>query len=102
SGVVSVYKDDQLERSIMNLTTSVAGLTFNSTGEALAMWTRRTRGGMRVYHTGSKTVFSNWPTSKTPLGYVWDVDWSRGGGGMTIGTDKGKALGYRVEYYSDI
>ena len=46
-------------------------------------------------------MFKNWPTSKTPLGYVWDVDFSPGGGYLAVGNDKGKCLLYRLDHYAE-
>lgn len=46
-------------------------------------------------HLPSLTVFSNWPTSRTPLRYVNAFDFSPNSGYLSIGNDRGKALLYR-------
>lgn len=46
-------------------------------------------------HLPSLTVFSNWPTSRTPLRYVNAFDFSPNSGYISIGNDRGKALLYR-------
>jgi U3 small nucleolar RNA-associated protein 18 len=46
-------------------------------------------------------VFSNWPTSKTPLKYVWSMDFSPKSRYMAIGNDHGKCLLYRLKHYWD-
>ena len=46
-------------------------------------------------HLPSLTVFSNWPTSRTPLRYVHTFDFSPNSGYLSIGNDRGKALLFR-------
>jgi U3 small nucleolar RNA-associated protein 18 len=111
SGVVNLYENSLSEESyigkrspikrIMNLKTSVDFAKFNHNGEILAMSTRREKDGLKLFHTKSRTVFSNWPTSKTPLGYVWSLDFSPGSKFMAIGNDKGKCLLYKLNHYHD-
>jgi U3 small nucleolar RNA-associated protein 18 len=50
-------------------------------------------------HVPTCTVFSNWPTSKTPLGYIFSMDFSPSSGFIALGNDKGKVLLYRVNHY---
>ena len=88
-------------KSIMNLTTSADNLCFNSTGDILAMSTKREKNGLKLLHVPSATVFSNWPTSKTPLKYVWSMDFSPGSKYLAVGNDHGKVLLYRVKHYWD-
>ena len=109
SGVVNLYPNSSLEESsnskrspikrIMNLKTSVDFMKFNHSGEILAMSTRREKDSLKLLHTKSRTVFSNWPTSKTPLGFVWSMDFSPGSKFMAIGNDKGKCLLYKLPHY---
>ena len=51
-------------------------------------------------HLPSLTVFSNWPTSRTPLRYVNTFDFSPNSGYLSIGNDKGKALLYRYALHT--
>jgi U3 small nucleolar RNA-associated protein 18 len=102
SGVVNLYDNASLEgrsysertpvKQIMNIKTSVDFMKFNTNGEILAMSTRREKDSLKLLHTKSKTVFSNWPTTKTPLGYVWSLELSPGSRFMAIGNDTGKCL----------
>ena len=46
-------------------------------------------------HLPSLTVFSNWPTSRTPLRYVHTFDFSPNSGYLSVGNDRGKALLFR-------
>ena len=122
SGVVNLYDDRQslssthrghggglslaaTERtplkSIMNLTTSADNICFNHDGQILAMSSRRETNGLKLLHVPTATVFSNWPTSKTPLKYVWSMDFSPGSKYMAIGNDRGKCLLYRLNHYWD-
>lgn len=67
------------------------------------MWSRLENGvgSLKLVHSQSQTVFANWPTSKTPLGYVWSLDFSPTGEYMAVGNDKGKCLLYSVRHYAD-
>jgi len=49
----------------------------------------------------SKTVFGNWPTSKTPLHYVTAVNFSPNSGYLCVGNDRGRALLYRLQHYEN-
>ena len=119
SGVVNVYDDRDANsmaqflsgtysaarepmKAFMNISTSADLLKFNCTGEILAMSSRRDRDCMKLAHLPSASVFSNWPTSKTPLGYVWSMDFSPNSGYMAIGNDKGKCLLYRLPHYKSV
>jgi len=88
-------------KSVMNLTTSVDNLCFNHDGQILALSTRRDTNGLKLLHVPTQTVFSNWPTSKTPLKYVWSMDFSPKSRYLAVGNDHGKCLLYRLKYYWD-
>jgi len=115
SGVVNLYNDKDWAqprssmmpttpkplKTIMNLSTSIDRAIFNHDGQILAMSTQREQNGLKLLHVPSKTVFSNWPTSKTPLGYVWSLDFSPQGRYLAIGNDKGKCLLYNMKHYNE-
>lgn len=84
----------------MNVRTSIDSMRFNPTGDILAISSRREKDSLKLVHVPTQTVFSNWPTSKTPLGYVCSVDFSPGSKYMAIGNDKGKCLLYKVMHYN--
>mmetsp|Transcript_2091 Transcript_2091/g.4843 ORF Transcript_2091/g.4843 Transcript_2091/m.4843 type:complete len:696 (-) Transcript_2091:85-2172(-) len=86
-------------KSIMNLQTSNDALKFNSDGQILALSSRREQHGLKLFHVPSQTVFSNWPTMKTPLRYVWSLDFSPQSKFLAIGNDKGKCLLYKLKHY---
>ena len=64
--------------------------------QILAMASRMTKDALRLVHLPSFTVFQNWPTSRSPLGYVHSLAFSPGGGYLAIGTARGNALLYRL------
>jgi U3 small nucleolar RNA-associated protein 18 len=113
SGVVNLYDDrrstsfsrsaSQMERtpikSVMNLSTSADLVKFNGDGQILAMSTRREKNGLKLLHVPTATVFSNWPTSKTPLKYVWSLDFSPGSKYLCAGTDHGQCLLYQLRHF---
>lgn len=86
-------------RAIMNLTTSIDTLTFNGDGQMLAVSSRLKRDALRLVHIPTCTVFSNWPSSKTPLHYVWCTSFSPSGGYLAVGNARGRALLYRIHAY---
>lgn len=116
SGVVNLYSEHVTQpmdsllgggrtktplKSIMNLHTSADFVRFNPDGQILAMSTQREKHGLKLLHVPSKTVFSNWPTAKTPLGYVWSMDFSPQSKFLAIGNDKGKCLLYKIKQYCE-
>ena len=107
SGVVNLYSEHSSSsnktamKSIMNLHTKADAVRFNHDGQILAMSTRREKDGLKLLHVPSKTVFSNWPTSKTPLKYVWSMDFSPQSKFFAVGNDTGKCLLYKLNHYCD-
>lgn len=89
----------QPTNTIGNLTTSITGLKFHHDGELLATYSRQNKDALKLVHTGTSTVFKNWPTSKTPLHKVSALDFSHKGGLMAIGNERGRVLLYRVNHY---
>jgi len=105
SGVVNLFagsigQSRKPIKSIMNLHTSADSVRFNSDGQILAMSTRRDKQSLKLLHVPTATVFSNWPTTKTPLGYVWSMDFSPESKFLAVGNDKGKCLLYNLQHYS--
>jgi U3 small nucleolar RNA-associated protein 18 len=115
SGVVNLYNQQdhqnndnigQLQshpspiKSLLHITTSLDQLRFNDDGKILAFSSCRERDSLKLLHVESRTVFSNWPTSKTPLNYVYSTDFSPQSKFLAIGNDKGNCLLYRLNHYS--
>ena len=106
SGVVNVYvgglrSDAKPKRSVMNLTTKVDTLALDGSGSLLAMASSMKRDALRLVHLPTCTVFSNWPTFKTPLHYVHACAFSPGTGYLAVGNDHGKCLLYKLRHYWD-
>lgn len=107
SGVVNLYSTNSESfgktpiKSIMNLSTSVDCLRFNHDGQILAMSSRFSSDSLKLLHVPTRTVFSNWPTSKTPLNYVFSMDFSPQSRYFAVGNDKGKCLLYKLRHYNE-
>ena len=120
SGVVNVYNrqhrptaDEQISRpmaarpasplhTFMNLATSIDSLAFSPDTQLLAMGSRMKKDSLRLVHVPSCTVYKNWPTSRTPLGYVHSLCFSPKGGFLAAGNAKGKVLLYRLHHYAEV
>lgn len=107
SGVVNFYNNNDKQeqrtpiKSIMNLQTSIDDLQFNHDGQILAITSRREKGGLKLVHTPTQSIFSNWPIkNKTPLNYVWSMDFCPQSKYMIVGNDKGKCSLYTLRHYS--
>ena len=86
-------------KEFLNLRTVVTDVSFNAQTELLAASSKYVKEAMRVAHVGARSVFSNWPTSKTPLGYVQGAAFSPHSAYAAIANDKGKVLLYRLNHY---
>lgn len=89
-------------KSVLNLTTAIDTLRYSPDGAMLLMASQRTRDALKMLHVGSGTVFSNWPTDKTPLHFVTAANFSPGGGYLSVGNDRGRVLLYRLHHYSSV
>jgi U3 small nucleolar RNA-associated protein 18 len=109
TGVVNLYElpgcmsktNPNPIKSIMNLTTAVDQIIFHPSSMLMAMASRNKKDALKMVHVPSKQVFSNWPTDKTPLGYVQCLSFSPGGGYFSVGNDKGKALLYKLKHFEE-
>lgn len=106
SGVVNLYDRKSFidgksspAKTFMNLVTSVDVLKFSADSQILAMTSKMKKNAVKLVHLPSNTVFSNWPTMKTPLQYVHTLDFSPGGGYLAVGNAAGKVLLYRLQHY---
>ncbi|PSC69396.1 U3 small nucleolar RNA-associated 18-like protein [Micractinium conductrix] len=87
-------------KSVTNLTTSVDTLAFNHDGQMLVMASRLKRDSLKLLHVPSMTVFSNWPTSKSPVHYVHAAAFSPHSGYLAVGNARGRVLLYRLHHYA--
>eukprot|EP00639_Heterosigma_akashiwo_P014222 CAMPEP_0206361786 /NCGR_PEP_ID=MMETSP0294-20121207/570_1 /ASSEMBLY_ACC=CAM_ASM_000327 /TAXON_ID=39354 /ORGANISM="Heterosigma akashiwo, Strain CCMP2393" /LENGTH=137 /DNA_ID=CAMNT_0053806739 /DNA_START=797 /DNA_END=1210 /DNA_ORIENTATION=- len=110
SGVVNIYqqrlgsdmsrKPDHL-KAVMNVTTEIDSLCFNQDSQMLAIGSRMVKDSVKLVHLPSCTVFQNWPTARTPLGYASSIEFSPNGGLLAIGNAKGRVLLYRLKHYQN-
>lgn len=103
SGIVNLYSKNKgtldLQKTIYNLTTRCDTMVFNPDNQILALASSRKKDALKLLHLPSNTVFSNWPTSKTPLSFVHSVAFSPGSGFFAIGNARGAALLYRLHHF---
>lgn len=119
SGVVNVYSRAALPgdaategggavgrpaplRALTNLVTVVDTLAFSPGGEVLCMASRMKKNSLRLVHVPTLTVFSNWPTSRSPLHYVHCACFSPGGGFLAMGNARGHVLMYRLHHFKSV
>lgn len=108
SGAVNLYRTAEAltaarpppTKEFLNLTAAVTTLEFNPTSECLCFASKYVRRALRVAHVAQGSVFSNWPTGKTPLAYVQSTAFSPSSGHVAFGTDKGKVLLYAMNHYA--
>lgn len=106
SGVVNVHNrwraDAAAEptgrplRAFENLVTSVGTLQFSPDGSMLCMASSKQKDALRMVHIPTLAVYSNWPTSRTPLGHVHCAGFSPDGSMLAIGNAKGHVLTYKL------
>lgn len=103
SGFVNVYdRHSDSQKPIFTLdqlTTTISSLEFSPDGQMLCMASRATKDALRIVHVSSGTVFSNWPTSGTPLGKVTTVSFSPQGEMIAVGNEQGKVRLWRLNHY---
>ncbi|WFD35669.1 U3 snoRNP protein [Malassezia cuniculi] len=86
-------------RSIGNLTTATTCIRFSSDAQVLALASRTKKDALRMVHLPTLRVFSNWPTSSTPLGHVTAIDFTRNNEYAAIGNSRGRVLLYGLRHY---
>ncbi|KAG7888615.1 hypothetical protein KL908_005162 [Ogataea polymorpha] len=102
-GIVNVY--DRLKDShrpagtLENLVTTISSIAFTSDGQVMCIASRDKRDALRLVHLPSCRVFSNWPTSGTPLGRVTSVCFSPNNELLATGNEAGKVRLWRLNHY---
>ncbi|QEU58374.1 Utp18 [Kluyveromyces lactis] len=103
SGFVNVYdRQSDSQRPVFTLdqlTTSISSIEFSPDGQMLCIASRATKDALRLVHLATGTVFSNWPTSGTPLGKVTSVAFSPQGEMLAVGNEQGKVRLWRLNHY---
>lgn len=109
SGVVNIYDSNAVAsaglrprplHAIMNLTTPVTTAKFSFDDQILAIASAEKRDSLKLVHMPSGTVFSNWPTERTPIRYPFSFDFSQSGTHFAIGNDRGSVLLYQLQHYA--
>lgn len=106
-GVVNLYEIDNVltmktpkpRKSVLNLTTSINCLKFNSTSEILALSSADLANSVRLLHVGSSTVFSNFPQFGTKLGRINALSFSPNSGYAAFANVNSTVALYRVKHY---
>ncbi|KAI7869788.1 WD40-repeat-containing domain protein [Spinellus fusiger] len=109
SGVVNVYDHSVLKpetlkpapiKAVGNLTTEVTGIKFSHDSQLMAIASNRSADQFKIVHLPTCSVYSNWPTSGTPLGHVSSFDFSPNSDYLAIGNTKGRVLLYGLKDYA--
>lgn len=106
-GVVNLYgMEDVLQsklpkprKTILNLTTAITDLKFNSSSEMLAFSSVEIQNSVKLFHLGSGTVFSNFPNFETKMGHVNVLNFSPSTGYVAFGNRKSIVSLYRLKHY---
>ncbi|CAG9559911.1 unnamed protein product [Danaus chrysippus] len=105
-GIVNIYDTKNLTtqnplplKTIMNLTTKITNLKFNSTTEILSITSSYFPNALKLIHIPSYHVFCNFP--KQNLYQVETVSFSPNSGYMGIGNNKGCAYLYRLKHFKN-
>ena len=109
SGIVNVYDSSCLYATqtpkpvkiYKNLTTSITGCTFSPTNEILAFFSYRNKQAIRIAHSPTQTVFSNWPRQENNLSFVNALDFSYNSKYLALGNDLGRVLVYKLNHFLD-
>lgn len=103
SGVVNLYRGyspNKPFKSLFNLVTPADVLQFSPCGQMLALGSTDKKDALKLAHVETGTVFSNWPTSKSPLHYVSSFSFSPHCGFFAVGNARGRVLLYRLNHFS--
>ncbi|KIH87242.1 U3 small nucleolar RNA-associated protein 18 [Sporothrix brasiliensis 5110] len=77
-------------RVLEQLVTPITSISFTPDGQLMAFASKHKQDALRLVHLPSATVYRNWPTSKTPLGRITAVAFSRDNDFLAVGNDAGK------------
>lgn len=103
SGYVNIYDRNASSpipvASLDQLTTTISTLQFSPDGQILCMASRAVKDALRLVHLPTFTIFSNWPTSGTPLGKVTSAAFSPRGEILAVGNEQGKIRLWRLNHY---
>mmetsp|Transcript_1337 Transcript_1337/g.4120 ORF Transcript_1337/g.4120 Transcript_1337/m.4120 type:complete len:390 (-) Transcript_1337:992-2161(-) len=95
------WQGDTTETSITpfintSLNTGIDCMHFSHDGKMLLISSSKTKDALRIIDTSTGYTISNWPTSTTPLGYVFSSDFNRESTELVVGNARGRALLFAV------
>mmetsp|Transcript_9469 Transcript_9469/g.18261 ORF Transcript_9469/g.18261 Transcript_9469/m.18261 type:complete len:399 (+) Transcript_9469:2856-4052(+) len=106
SGVVNLYdrraskfSEGLPEKSLLNLTTSVDGVSFNSSSELLLMHSRWKKDALRLVHVASRTTYANWPNFKSHLMLPFCASFSADSKYLCVGNEEGQVTLNKLIFY---
>lgn len=110
SGVMSLFDVTKLPKgaaadppspvkSALNLTTRIGTVCFHPASQLVAYSSPEVNDQLRLMHLPSYSVYSNWPTERTPLRKVSCLAFSPHGAYLAAGNDRGRVLLYRLNHY---
>ncbi|KAJ8941005.1 hypothetical protein NQ314_010513 [Rhamnusium bicolor] len=108
-GVVNLYGIEDIlqnklpkpRRTILNLTTGIKDLKFNSSSEILALSSADIQNSVKLFHIGSGTVFSNFPPFEAKMGNISALNFSPGSGYIAFGNRKSIVSLYRLKHFKN-
>lgn len=86
-------------KQVENLVTEISHLSFSPDGQILSISSKQKKDALKLVHLPLGTVFSNWPTSGSPLGRVTVTQFSPNGQMLAIANDVGKVTLWRLNHY---
>ena len=94
SGALTLYEGDNQTpvKTSLNLTTKIGCVGFHPSSQILSFSSTESNDQLRMLHLSSRTLYSNWPTERTPLRKVQCMAFSPGGAYFAVGNDRGKVL----------
>ena len=81
---------------IMSLKSVVDGVSYNCGGNLLALSSSVCKDSLRMVKQPSCTICSRWPTSKTPVNFVFCTTFSRESRYLAVGNARGRVLLYSL------
>jgi U3 small nucleolar RNA-associated protein 18 len=117
-----MYAADSVEKSpqptpikrVMNFSRTINRIVFNGDSQLMTITSRQQKNELKLVcfvslqclidteqiHTGTMSVYQNWPNQKTPLHYVSDIAFSPNSGFLAVANARGKVLLYRIHHYA--
>lgn len=107
-GVVNIYDMPSVQReryptpvkAMMNLTTEITNLQFNSTGELLVFGSAEVPEAIKMVHFPSGTVFMNFPIQFQKLGKPTAMAFSPNSGYMAVGNRESTVSLFRLKDFA--